>query len=180
MAETKKCIACLQEKPIEDFWKDKYAKGGRVPRCMQCQKEGRQKAGGLKIEKLKPGKEPEIRIPNEIIEKDLDLDFLADIRRTGKTGWQLPQVKLLISKVDEAWKAGVTNFDKIFQAFGSGRSKSGCVSLLAELKKLALSNRERKETGKTIETLEEYWKIRRFKVGNEVVAEKINGKQRKK
>lgn len=170
----KKCVACHKELPLDQFWNDRTNPSGKVARCKECHKSGNVSfvhpgQGGNKLK----------RIPDEITNAEVTFDFLADIKKGGKLGWQLPQVKLLLIKVQEANKAGLTDFRRIFAAYGSGRAVSSCQNVMTEIKKLAVHNREQKAKNKPERTLDEYWKgPREFKFGNTVVADAKSKKKK--
>ena len=171
--KTKICPVFNKNRPLSGFYSDKNRPDGKVTVCTDCKKSGkalyRKNGGSLKT---KP-------VPADISNASVSLDFLADYKRPTKMGWQLPQVKQFLLKFEEAIKAGVTNFDKVYAAYGAGRSKSGCVNLINELRKLALHNRKQKETGGSELSLDDYWRGKReFKFGNQIVAEaKPKGKR---
>lgn len=171
--ETKVCIACNKKLPINNFWKDKNSKTGSVARCKECVNSGKTNNPHFS------NKSQTTKIDPKIATADVSVDFLADYRKTRKTEWQLSQVKLLMIKIKEAVGNGIEYFDKIFAIHGSGHHKQGCAAMLAEMKKLALYNREQKSKNKPEESLDDYWRNgRRFKLGNQIVAApKSNGKK---
>lgn len=172
--DSKVCIGCKKDQLLSMFWNDKNSPGGKVARCKECHASGIT-SGKRFITSQKP------KIPDEIINNEIDFDFLADFKRTSKLGWQLNEIKLLLVKVKEATQNQITNFEKIFHAYGSGHKKSGCLQVLAEIKKLSIHNRELVKNGEPPISLEEYWKTRMFKFGNEELAPAIkNGKKYKK
>lgn len=181
-ATEKLCPKCNKKLPAISYWKDKKSDDGLFSQCKDCfnKKRGTK---GPRDENKALGTYPKLsKIPSEIAGAEISIDFLADFRKMRKNEWLLPQVKLLISKVNESIQRGIDSFDKVYAAYGSGHNRAGCTGVLAEIKKLAIYNRELKLNGKKEETLDEYWKAgRRFKIGNQIVASvKSNGKKSKK
>lgn len=175
MATTKICNRCNKTKPLSDFYTDKGRPDKKMANCRDC----------YVLNRKDPNRPRRLRgaETSTLVEapKEVSIDFLVDFKRPSKIGWQLPQVKTLLFKVQEAYNSGVSNFDKIFAQWGAGRAKSSCVGILAEVKKLAVDNRQRKEKGQPEISLDEYWKTRKYKFGNAVIAEpKKNGKSKKK
>lgn len=148
-----KCSVCSKIKPASEFRKRRKDFGGGIYSiCDFCVKNP-------------------LPIPSAITSADLDLGFLLDMKRLSKIGWTIEQAKLLLFKIKEAHEAGSTNFDQVYMKYSSGKSKSGCIAILKELKTLAKHNQDTKK----LMTLEEYWKAGRpFKSGAKVL---VKGKK---
>lgn len=152
--KSQKCSSCNITKPITEFKKHRVDfGGGHYSICFECSGQG-------------------ASIPDSIASAPIDIDFLLDVKRVSKNGWSLEQAKFLLVKIKEAHENNQMNaLDSIYGKYGSGKSKSGCVALIKEIKQLAQQNK----TSKNPLSLEDYWKAGRpLRHGAKVL---VNGKK---
>lgn len=148
-----KCSQCLKTKPISEFRKRRADYGGGFYSvCKECTSAP-----------FSNGSTPAMDVA-------VDVDFLLQIKRSAKNGWNLDQAKYLLVKIKDAFDRGSNDFTAIYTKYGSGKSKSGCIALLKEIKALAAANRELAEKGKPVVSLDDYWKQgRQLKPQNKIL-----------